>query len=113
MLKKIWEIIEDIAGRNDKEKEQDAIKVQQNVEDFISNAKANFNDNYSKIINSKENMSNSITSNNFNERNNIWNQIQENAERSVGIVKNNIGNFGNDTGRKYMARSYIRNETIS
>jgi hypothetical protein len=99
MLKKIWEIIEDIAGRNDKEKEQDAIKVQQNVEDFISNAKANFNDNYSKIINSKENMSNSITSNNFNERNNIWNQIQENAERSVGIVKNNIGNFGNDTGR--------------
>lgn len=50
MLKKIWEIIEDIAGRNDKEKEQDAIKVQQNVEDFISNAKANFNDNYSKII---------------------------------------------------------------
>ena len=80
-------------------KEQDAIKVQQNVEDFISNAKANFNDNYSKIINSKENMSNSITSNNFNERNNIWNQIQENAERSVGIVKNNIGNFGNDTGR--------------
>ena len=32
MLKKIWEIIEDIAGRNDKEKEQDAIKVQQNVE---------------------------------------------------------------------------------
>ena len=48
MLKKIWEIIEDIAGRNDKEKEQDAIKVQQNVEDFISNAKANFNDNYSK-----------------------------------------------------------------
>ena len=112
MLKKIWEIIEDIAGRNDKEKEQDAIKVQQNVEDFISNAKANFNDNYSKIINSKENMSNSITSNNFNERNNIWNQIQENAERSVGIVKNNIGNFGNDC-RKYMARSYIRNETIS
>ena len=99
MLKKIWEIIEDIAGRNDKEKEQDAIKVQQSVEDFISNAKANFNDNYSKIINSKENMSNSITSNNFNERNNIWNQIQENAERSVGIVKNNIGNFGNDTGR--------------
>lgn len=99
MLKKIWEIIEDIAGRNDKEKEQDAIKVQQNVEDFISNAKANFNDNYSKIINSKENMSNSITSNNFNERNNIWNQIQENAERSVGIVKNNIGNFENDTGR--------------
>lgn len=99
MLKKIWEIIEDIAGRNDKEKEQDAIKVQQNVEDFISNAKANFNDNYSKIINSKENMSNSITSNNFNEKNNIWNQIQENAERSVGIVKNNIGNFGNDTGR--------------
>jgi hypothetical protein len=99
MLKKIWEIIEDIAGRNDKEKEQDAIKVQQNVEDFISNAKASFNDNYSKIINSKENMSNSITSNNFNERNNIWNQIQENAERSVGIVKNNIGNFGNDTGR--------------
>lgn len=99
MLKKIWEIIEDIAGRNDKKKEQDAIKVQQNVEDFISNAKANFNDNYSKIINSKENMSNSITSNNFNERNNIWNQIQENAERSVGIVKNNIGNFGNDTGR--------------
>lgn len=99
MLKKIWEIIEDIAGRNDKEKEQDAIKVQQNVEDFISNTKANFNDNYSKIINSKENMSNSITSNNFNERNNIWNQIQENAERSVGIVKNNIGNFGNDTGR--------------
>lgn len=99
MLKKIWEIIEDIAGRNDKEKEQDAIKVQQNVEDFISNAKANFNDNYSKIINSKENMSNSITSNNFNERNNIWNQIQENAERSVGIAKNNIGNFGNDTGR--------------
>ena len=99
MLKKIWEIIEDIAGRNDKEKEQDAIKVQQNVEDFISNAKANFNDNYSKIINSKENMSNSITSNNFNERNNIWNQIQENAKRSVGIVKNNIGNFGNDTGR--------------
>lgn len=65
MLKKIWEIIEDIAGRNDKEKEQDAIKVQQNVEDFISNAKANFNDNYSKIINSKENMSNSITSNNL------------------------------------------------
>lgn len=99
MLKKIWEIIEDIAGRNDKEKEQDAIKVQQNVEDFISNAKANFNDNYSKIINSKENMSNSITSNNFNEKNNIWNQIQENAERSIGIVKNNIGNFGNDTGR--------------
>lgn len=44
-------------------------------------------------------MSNSITSNNFNEKNNIWNQIQENAERSVGIVKNNIGNFGNDTGR--------------